>query len=267
MTDVQFVETSTVTSYKEAQTLTGQIRQDIKGSGQLIMQAHKLQIWKVLGYPGWDDYCAKEFGPVLGGLAPRERREMMSSLRKVGMTTRAIAAVTGDHYSTVSRKTKSTVAFATVDKNRQVTGRNGKDYSTVTVAGVAGRYSKAAAKQLNWLPERQRAQCVKEILSGYGVVTAAKVKEWQSTPRHLAAVPPPTETPSSSLGEAQPVEDGLVRDWAPEPACLADYPEGEQEKVREHVHNFIQEHGIRYARAFEYGLTEAIFDKKGESWN
>lgn len=57
-----------------------------------------------LGYTSWDDYCTREFGTTRLRLPREERTEVVASLRESGLSLRAIAAATGDHYSTISRE-------------------------------------------------------------------------------------------------------------------------------------------------------------------
>lgn len=260
MTDVQFVEAPTITR-AEAQALTSRVKLAVDSGYNLLVK--KLEdllaetfvtgAWRVLGYRSWDAYYDTEFSELKFRLSRDERRCMIQRLTAAGMTTRAIAAATGASKDTVHRAL-STVSFETVEEKRQVTGRNGKDYSTVTVAGISGQYSKAAAKQLGFLPEKQRARCVKDVTKTHGHVSAANVKQWQPELRHLASV-----SAAAAPVEQEEAQDDLVQDWEPEPACLKDFSEEIQEEVRQEVKRFIDQRGRDYALAFEYGLTEALF--------
>lgn len=44
-----------------AKALTKQIREHLDGAATLILRAHKLEAWSVLGYASWLDYARKEF--------------------------------------------------------------------------------------------------------------------------------------------------------------------------------------------------------------
>ncbi|WKX00724.1 helix-turn-helix domain-containing protein [Rhodococcus aetherivorans] len=66
--------------------------------------------------------------PPLSCLPREERQEVVASLRESGLSIRAIAAATGDHYSTISREL-GRVADATPDAEPiPITGTDGKTY-------------------------------------------------------------------------------------------------------------------------------------------
>jgi hypothetical protein len=97
----------------DARTITDQIKVAVEATWQLIAQAYQGRAWAALGYASWDDYCTREFGSARLRLPREERQEVVASLRDSGLSIRAIAAATGDHYSTVSRDLTAGVANAT----------------------------------------------------------------------------------------------------------------------------------------------------------
>ena len=105
-------------TYDEARALTDEINNDTLQASIKVAQAWQGQAWKPLGYKSWEDYADAEL-PMLG-TTRADRHVLLVGLRNVGMSTRAIAAVTGLHHSTVARG----VANATPE----ITGTDGKTY-------------------------------------------------------------------------------------------------------------------------------------------
>ena len=105
-------------TYDEARALTDEINNDTLQASIKVAQAWQGQAWKPLGYKSWEDYADAEL-PLLGS-NQANRHVLLVSLRNVGMSTRAIAAVTGLHHSTIARG----VANATPE----ITGTDGKTY-------------------------------------------------------------------------------------------------------------------------------------------
>ena len=89
---------------QEARELTDRIHLAVDGTWQLIQQAFLSRAWSALGYASWDDYCTREFGTSRLRLPREERQEVVSSLREIGMSVRAISAATGQGYGTVRRE-------------------------------------------------------------------------------------------------------------------------------------------------------------------
>lgn len=112
-------------SSREARDLTDQIKTGVSALWELIKKAYITRAWEVLGYSSWDDYCTQEFGTSRIRLPREERREVVSSMREVGMSTRAIASATGAGYGTIARELSR-------DPNGSpspVTGTDGKTYN------------------------------------------------------------------------------------------------------------------------------------------
>ena len=91
------------------------IKVGVEAVWHLIAESYQARDWEALGYTSWDDMCTREFGTSRLRLPREERQEVVASLREQGLSIRAIAAVTGDHYSTVSREL-SAVADATPER-------------------------------------------------------------------------------------------------------------------------------------------------------
>lgn len=125
MTDIM------IPSADEARALTDRIKVAVEGTWQMIREAYVSRAWDALGYETWDAYCAAEFGTSRLALPREERREIVASLRESGLSTRAIASVTGANQSTVVRDLGATDApalgNASVEAPR-ITGVNGKTY-------------------------------------------------------------------------------------------------------------------------------------------
>lgn len=102
-----------------ARALTDRIVRSVTFAAELVAEAWQGRAWKSLGYRSWEDYADAEL-PTLGTNSAN-RHVLLVGLRNVGMSTRAIASVTGLHHSTVARG----VANATPD---EVVGTDGKQY-------------------------------------------------------------------------------------------------------------------------------------------
>lgn len=107
-----------------ARDLTDRIKAAAEAIWQLIAQAYLDRAWEALEYGSWDDYCAREFGDCRLRLPREERREIVASMRELGMSTRAIAAATGMSVGSV-HATAAGVQIRTPDS---VAGLDGKTY-------------------------------------------------------------------------------------------------------------------------------------------
>src|ERR1700738_4813013 len=85
----------------EARVLTDRIKHDVKTIWALIEQAYTQRAWLALGYKTWDAYCSCEFGTSRLRLPREERRDVVSLLRKAGLSLRAIESATGASRKTV----------------------------------------------------------------------------------------------------------------------------------------------------------------------
>jgi len=122
-------------SASEARDLTDRIKVAVEGTWQLIKHAYLGRAWSALGYSSWDDYCTQEFGTSRLRLPREERQEVVSSLREIGMSVRAIAAATGHSKNTINDDVRQVSQSGTPDlepyraPEPRVTGTDGKSYS------------------------------------------------------------------------------------------------------------------------------------------
>lgn len=147
------VEVSSSLSAAEARRLTDEAKVAVDRSWELIEHLWTTRAHIALGYTGpggWGDYWAKEFGTSRFSVPKEERLAVVSSLREVGMSTRAIAAATGISKTTVGRALSSghppqlagvpfgTPAIKARSKFRAtVTGIDGKPYPAESTRGKA----------------------------------------------------------------------------------------------------------------------------------
>ena len=111
-----------------ARRLTDQIKIALEGTWQLALRAWHGRAWVALGYAGWDEYCQAEFATSRLRLPRVEREEVVPSLAEAGMSTRAIAAVTGSSHATVARTlTNHRRAASTIPATTPVTGDGDTD--------------------------------------------------------------------------------------------------------------------------------------------
>lgn len=88
----------------EARVLTDRIKTELGDVWQLIVCAYTERAWEALGYTTWDDYCSQEFGTARLRLPREERDTVVSSLRDLGLSSRAIASAIGSSQDPVERE-------------------------------------------------------------------------------------------------------------------------------------------------------------------
>jgi DNA-binding transcriptional ArsR family regulator len=113
-----------VLSIDEAREVTDNLKSALEISWELIVKAYQGRIWEPLGYDNWETYTSAEFGHLRLRLPLAEREQVISSLSDHGLSTRAIAAATGESQSTVSRDRRK----APESSDSGVTGMDGKTY-------------------------------------------------------------------------------------------------------------------------------------------
>lgn len=123
------MSTEVAISAADARELTDRIRVGVEAIWELVKQAYKSRAWAVLGYDSWDDYCTREFGTSRIRLPREERQEVVSSMREIGMSTRAIASATGTSYDTVQRDLRRDRNLSPESEPAPVTGTDGKTYT------------------------------------------------------------------------------------------------------------------------------------------
>lgn len=157
-----------------ARRLTDQIKIALEGTWQLALRAWHGRAWVALGYAGWDEYCQAEFATSRLRLPRVEREEVVPSLAEAGMSTRAIAAVTGSSHATVARTlTNHRRTASTVPAPRRVeSGRSGDTDDGASSAVTEGRpfrstgrdgktYPAQAASRSDVLLRRARAAALR----------------------------------------------------------------------------------------------------------
>ena len=117
-----------IASKREAEDRAERIRTALSVSWDLIKDAWKAFDWQALGYPSWDAYCDGEFGTSRIRLPREERREVVSSMREIGMSTRAISAATGADRNTVRSDLRQVDEIHPPEPG-PVTGTDGKTYT------------------------------------------------------------------------------------------------------------------------------------------
>jgi hypothetical protein len=129
----------------EARSITERITTAVETTWHLVAEAYTRRAWAALGYSSWDDYTTREFGTSRLRLPREERQEVVQSLRSAGLSTRAIAAVTGDSKSTVADDlagVQNRTPARDVTPNfkpkhaAKVTGTDGKKYTPGTKRGA-----------------------------------------------------------------------------------------------------------------------------------
>lgn len=117
-----------VISAQDARNLTDKIKAGTAALWELIKEAYASRAWASLGYASWDDYCTQEFGTSRIRLPREERREVVASMREIGMSTRAIASATGNSIGTIHAESRRCSNLNTSTPT-PVTGTDGKTYT------------------------------------------------------------------------------------------------------------------------------------------
>lgn len=110
-------------SKEEAQAATQRVRLALNMAVESAAELYHRQGWQALGYESWEAFCDGEFGTKLK-LAVGERQELVGSLRRAGMSTRAIGKMLGVGKGTVARD----AAAAPNGAPDRVAGVDGKAY-------------------------------------------------------------------------------------------------------------------------------------------
>lgn len=118
-----------VSDVSQARDRAERIRTALNVSWQLVKDAYIARDWVALGYSTWDEYCTGEFGEFRIKLPREERQEVVSSMREIGMSTRAIASATGSSDMTVRRDLAAATNVAPESVPAPVTGTDGKTYA------------------------------------------------------------------------------------------------------------------------------------------
>ena len=118
-----------VISAQDARNLTDKIKAGTAALWELIKEAYASRAWASLGYASWDDYCTQEFGTSRIRLPREERREVVASMREIGMSPTAIGQATGISRRTVNRELSQWANAHPDEELTPVTGTDGKTYT------------------------------------------------------------------------------------------------------------------------------------------
>jgi hypothetical protein len=95
--------TTTILSESAARELVDTIKKTVRIVESQIVRAYHGRAWEALGYGTWDEMCETEFDGARIRLPREQRQTTIGSLADAGLSTRAIASVTGLGRSTVAR--------------------------------------------------------------------------------------------------------------------------------------------------------------------
>ena len=175
-----------VISAQDARNLTDKIKAGTAALWEFIKEAYASRAWASLGYASWDDYCTQEFGTSRIRLPREERREVVASMREIGMSTRAIASATGTSHQTVANSLNSGVKNLTPPP---VTGTDGKTYEgrrTTKIQSGAGFYGPGEKIEMD--TESTIDIDTGEILEEHPIPKEDKPRAEATTKQFMAAV-------------------------------------------------------------------------------
>jgi protein gp37 len=113
----------------EAKVRAERIRVGIEDVKDLVVQAFLHRDWVALGYESWGSYCTGEFASSqMFQLPTQEKLETVRSLRNSGLSTRAIAAATGQSKGQIHRQLSGAPDHKEngAPDNPRVSGSNGQ---------------------------------------------------------------------------------------------------------------------------------------------
>lgn len=175
-------------SAHEARNLTDKIKAGTAALWELIKEAYVSRAWASLGYSSWDDYCTQEFGTSRIRLPREERREVVSSMREIGMSTRAIASATGNSIGTIHAESRRCSNLNTSTPTH-VTGTDGKTYEgrrTAKIQSGAGFYGPGEKIEMD--TESTIDIDTGEILEEHPIPKEDKPRAEATTKQFMAAV-------------------------------------------------------------------------------
>jgi len=121
---------------KQAEKITTRIKSSMRDMIEDIAKAHIGRVWIGMGYDTWQDWVAGEFEYAPLHLPRAERKAVTQVLRGQGMSTRAIAAVTGVDQKTVVNDQRPGEENSSPDLNVEIlppiAGLDGKTYTPPT---------------------------------------------------------------------------------------------------------------------------------------
>jgi Sigma-70, region 4 len=149
-------------SPEEARALTDQVKVVLTISHKVLSACYKGRADLALGYHSWEAYCEAEFSETRAVRLDRERRrEIVTTLRAEGMSTRAIAQGLGVSDGTV-RNDLAAQNYA-ADQTPVITGLDGRQHPAMQA--VAQRGLALSAKDarnsypiLDWLADEQAVE-------------------------------------------------------------------------------------------------------------
>lgn len=104
----------------KAKALTAKLHKGATDVVTMVKQAYLGRVWIAMGHKTWDEWIDKHFEGIPLALPREKRKATVNTLAQSGLSTRAIAAATGESQSTISRDIKDQVATATASGTGQV---------------------------------------------------------------------------------------------------------------------------------------------------
>ncbi|NKS70688.1 hypothetical protein GS584_18965 [Rhodococcus hoagii] len=108
----------------------GTVRDNFAKLQDYVHEAKTGEIHLALGFKSWTAYLADALGERPLMVDREQRRELVEYLSSEGMSTRAIATVTGVNRETVRQEVKATAGDKKLSSENRTTGLDGKEYSS-----------------------------------------------------------------------------------------------------------------------------------------
>lgn len=123
---------------REAKRLTSEIRSHVNDLVTAVLIAYDEQVWKLLGYNSFEQYCEAEFEQGFIRMIPDERAQVVAELTERRMSTRGIGKAVGVSHSQVRRDRKQVEHHVPPDVKRQ--GPQHGSSGGVVIGIDGGRY-------------------------------------------------------------------------------------------------------------------------------
>lgn len=108
---------------EEARERLSRVRGGVAVIRDDLVELYLRRAWLGLGYSSWDELCDRELDGARIALPLDERREVVSSMRSHGLSTRAIASAIGASEATVRRDVEATASHDAVEAVVSLDGR------------------------------------------------------------------------------------------------------------------------------------------------
>lgn len=190
------IQPSDLLDADSARALTDRIQAGTTKIQELIITAYQGRAWVALGYASWDEYISGEFASSPLALPRETRQEAVQSLKKQGLSLRAIASVTGTSPQTVANDAAAASTGTEAEVSNNLTPEQDQRLAELDakINDEAGSFevSDEEADELRELRELAATPIVEaEIVEEPAATKGLDGKEYKAKPKKEKAAPAP----------------------------------------------------------------------------